>query len=136
MNLVSFCVYGFHYLTMLFFMRLKKFKSIILLGLFIIFSWIIYSVLFQKRFDLSSIDLVKGEQIYNNTCIACHMTGHFGAPKMGNQTEWKARLEKGFELLLNNSLKGLNSMPPKGGNSRLSDEEVKAAVAFIVTKSW
>lgn len=117
-------------------MRLQELKWVILLGLFILFSWLIYSVVFQKRFDLSPFDLAKGEQIYNNTCIACHMTGHFGAPQVGNQKEWKTRLEKGLDVLSNNSLKGLNSMPPKGGNSSLSDEEVKAAVAFMVTKSW
>lgn len=121
---------------MLSFIQLKELKRVILLGLFILFSWVIYSVVFQKKFDLSPFDLAKGEQIYNNTCIACHMTGHFGAPKVGNQQEWKPRLEKGLEVLLNNSLKGLNSMPPKGGNSRLSDEEIKAAVAFMMTESW
>ena len=119
------------------FIKPKVLRYLILLGILILCLGMIYLVMFQKKkFDLSPFDLNKGEQVYNNTCIACHMTGYFGAPQVGNQQEWKARLEKGLEVLLNNSLKGLNSMPSKGGNAKLSDEEVKAAVAFMVTKSW
>ena len=35
-------------------------------------------------------------------------------------------------MLYEHSLKGFNAMPPKGGNVALSDEEVKAAVDYMV----
>lgn len=86
--------------------------------------------------DLSGFDLVRGEQIYNSTCIACHLPGQFGAPKVGNATDWSPRLAKGFESLFNHGINGLNDMPPRGGDATLSDDEVKAATAFMVSKSW
>lgn len=87
--------------------------------------------------DLSRFDLEKGEQIYNNTCIACHLAGMSGsAPKVGKKNEWAPRVAQGLETLFNNSLTGLNDMPARGGNINLSDEDVKNAVAFMVSKSW
>jgi cytochrome c5 len=90
----------------------------------------------QPKPNLSGFDLAKGEQIYNNVCIACHVDGRFGAPKVGNQKDWSPRITKGMEVLFQSALQGLNSMPPRGGNPKLSDEEVKTAVAFMVSKSW
>lgn len=88
-------------------------------------------------FDLSRFDLEKGEQIYNNTCIACHLAGMSGsAPKVGKKNEWVPRIAQGLETLFNNSLTGLNDMPAKGGDVNLSDEDLKNAVAFMVSKSW
>lgn len=87
--------------------------------------------------DLSRFDLVKGEQIYNNTCIACHLAGmSSAAPKIGNQRDWAERINKGMETLFNHSLNGFNDMPPRGGKPNLSDEEVKEAVAYMISKSW
>ena len=34
-----------------------------------------------------------------------------------------------------NAIKGVGKMPPKGGNMQLSDDEVKAAVEYMVEKS-
>jgi cytochrome c5 len=67
--------------------------------------------------------------------MACHVAGMFGAPKVGNEKEWAPRIERGMEALFNNALNGLNAMPPKGGNVNLSHEEIKAAVAFMLSKS-
>jgi cytochrome c5 len=87
--------------------------------------------------DLSSFDLAQGEQIYNNTCIACHLAGmSSSAPKVGNRRDWVERIDQGMEILFERSLNGFNDMPPRGGKLDLSTTEVKAAVAYMVSKSW
>ncbi|NJO16856.1 MAG: cytochrome c5 family protein [Thioploca sp.] len=87
--------------------------------------------------DLSRFNLTQGEQIYNNTCIACHLAGmSSAAPKIGNQRDWVGRIDKGIETLLDHSLNGFNDMPPRGGKPNLSDDEVKDAVAYMISKSW
>ncbi|MDR5866476.1 c-type cytochrome [Halomonas koreensis] len=73
-----------------------------------------------------------GETIYNNVCMACHDTGAAGAPKRGDEAAWAGRTDKGFETLLGHAINGFNAMPARGGNPNLSDEEVQAAVAYLV----
>lgn len=73
-----------------------------------------------------------GEAVYNQACMTCHMSGAAGAPIKGDSEAWEPLLEKGIDTLYENSINGVNAMPPKGGNMRLSDEEVKAAVDFMV----
>lgn len=74
-----------------------------------------------------------GEKIYSANCVACHATGVAGAPKIGDKTAWEPHLAKGIETLYTNSIKGINAMPPKGGNLSLTDEETKAAVDYMVS---
>lgn len=72
---------------------------------------------------------------YMANCFACHGTGAAGAPKMGDKAAWKARIAQGKETLYTNSIKGKGAMPAKGGRPNLSDDEVKALVDFMVSKS-
>lgn len=80
-----------------------------------------------------------GAQVYDQSCAACHASGIAGAPKLGDQVQWKTRLAKGTNILYVNALNGISSsagvMPAKGGNASLSDTEVKAAVDYIVAKT-
>ena len=80
-----------------------------------------------------------GAQVFGQSCAACHVSGIAGAPKLGDQVQWKARLSKGTKALYANALNGISSsvgvMPAKGGNASLSDAEVKAAVDYIVAKA-
>ncbi|MCC5881038.1 MAG: cytochrome c5 family protein [Halomonas sp.] len=73
-----------------------------------------------------------GEAIYNQACMACHMTGAAGAPIKGDEAAWTERLEQGMDTLYAHSIDGFGAMPPKGGHMSLSDEEVKAAVDFML----
>lgn len=83
-------------------------------------------------FSLTAQAEPDGEAVYNQACMACHMTGAAGAPIKGDADAWKPRIEKGIETLYTHSIEGFNAMPPKGGNLSLSDEETKAAVDFMV----
>lgn len=75
---------------------------------------------------------IDGEDIYSNVCSACHESGAAGAPVRGNEEGWAERSEQGFATLLEHAINGIGAMPPKGGNPNLSDEEVEAAVAYLV----
>jgi cytochrome c5 len=81
---------------------------------------------------------ISGEEIYKATCFACHGMGVAGAPKIGDKAAWEARIAKGNEVLHTSAIKGIQSttgvMPPKGGNFSLSDDEVKAAVDYMVSE--
>lgn len=73
-----------------------------------------------------------GEGIYGKVCSVCHDSGVAGAPVRGDEDQWAARTEKGFATLLDHAINGFNSMPAKGGNPSLSDEDMHAAVAYMV----
>ncbi|HEX6136067.1 MAG TPA: c-type cytochrome [Casimicrobiaceae bacterium] len=73
-----------------------------------------------------------GKTVYDQTCHVCHATGLAGAPKFGDKAAWSPRIATGIETLHNAALKGLNAMPPRGGNMSLSDAQVKAAVDYMV----
>ncbi len=76
------------------------------------------------------------QQIYQNNCSSCHATGVLGAPRSGNEGDWAPRLqEKGIEGLVQNAINGIGSMPARGGNARLSDEEIDATVRYMLEQS-
>lgn len=81
----------------------------------------------------------KGEEVYKKTCNLCHQTAVAGAPKLGLKTDWEARIAQGADMLYEHAIKGYNgskgAMPPKGGNPALSDDDVKAAVDYMVAKA-
>ena len=72
-----------------------------------------------------------GKATYDTTCMACHSTGAAGAPKLGDKAAWAPRLKQGIAALHNSALKGKGAMPPKGGNTSLPDDAVKAAVDYM-----
>lgn len=75
-----------------------------------------------------------GEQIYATRCVACHGTGVMGAPKLGTKADWSSRSGKGIDKLVENAVKGVNAMPPKGGDPALSVDEIRSVVAFMLDK--
>ncbi len=76
-----------------------------------------------------------GEEVYAATCKMCHDAGAAGAPKTGDKAGWKARIGQGMDTLHKNAIAGIRGMPPKGTCMSCSDDEVKAAVDYIVAKS-
>ena len=72
-----------------------------------------------------------GEAVFNQACFACHGTGLNGAPVVGDAYDWQERLEKGGSVLLENTLQGMNNMPPRGACTDCSDAEIAAAVQYL-----
>lgn len=73
-----------------------------------------------------------GADVYQASCFACHGTGAMGAPKKGDAAAWKPRVAQGMDLLLEHAIKGFNAMPPKGTCMACSDDEIKAAIDFML----
>lgn len=72
-----------------------------------------------------------GEQVYTAVCAGCHGAGVMGAPKYGT-ADWAPRKAKGLATLHDHAIKGFNAMPAKGGCAACSDDEIKAAVDYMV----
>lgn len=76
-----------------------------------------------------------GEEVVKIACAACHATGLMSAPKIGDNAGWTARIALGFETLISNAINGIRTMPARGGNPDLSDDEVARAVAYMANQS-
>ncbi len=82
-------------------------------------------------------DLAVGEGVYKKTCFLCHGTGAGGAPML-TKADWDPRVAQGKDILYKHSIEGFTGekgmMPAKGGNIALSDDEVKAAVDYMLSQ--
>lgn len=80
-----------------------------------------------------------GKKVYDGACGVCHNSGIAGAPTIkSNIKDWNARVAQGNEVLFLHAIKGFQGdkgmMPAKGGQMHLSDEDVKAAVLYMVSE--
>lgn len=84
--------------------------------------------------------VMTGPQVYNAACIVCHQPpGTGGAPPVGDLAAWAPRIAQGTDTLYMHAIEGFQGeagfMPPKGGRVDLSDDEIKAAVDYLVEQS-
>ena len=80
---------------------------------------------------------MSGEQIVTQVCSACHGSGVLGAPKIGDKANWGARFKSdgGLDGLSKVAEAGKGSMPPRGGNPSLSNDEIKSAVQQMLKQT-
>lgn len=80
-----------------------------------------------------------GQAVYASACTVCHAQGVAGAPVTGDVDGWAARIAQGVDILYQHSIEGFlgeaGYMPPKGGRMDLSDDEVRAAVDYMVERA-
>lgn len=80
-----------------------------------------------------------GPEVYNMACMACHTTGAGGAPKIGDADAWADRIAQGHATLVKHAVEGYQGeagyMPPKGGRADLTEDEISAAIDYIVGES-
>lgn len=81
----------------------------------------------------------KGKEIYDGVCFVCHTPGAAGAPKFGDAAAWGPRVAQGNDVLYDHAINGFmgqaGMMPPKGGRPDIADDDVKAAVDYMVNNS-
>ncbi|MBT8445084.1 MAG: cytochrome c5 family protein [Gammaproteobacteria bacterium] len=84
-------------------------------------------------------EVLSGPQVYNEACLACHGAGVGGAPVVGDAAAWTSRIAQGTDVLSTHVIEGYTGsagyMPPKGGRMDLSDEEILAAMTYMVEES-
>jgi len=83
-------------------------------------------------------DPVRGAQVYQETCVACHGENGKGALEgVPDFTDPRGRLAKPDEVLVRNMIEGFQSpgspmpMPPKGGNPDLSDQHMVDVLPYM-----
>jgi mono/diheme cytochrome c family protein len=89
-------------------------------------------------------DPAKGQTVYNQTCTTCHgaaLEGGIGPPlnPIKNLGNIKNPLDPTYlENVITNGLSGVGGygqMPPKGGNPKLSDQDVQDVAAYIIQQN-
>ncbi|MEM8554041.1 MAG: c-type cytochrome [Pseudomonadota bacterium] len=82
--------------------------------------------------------LAAGREIWAGTCENCHGGNKAtGAPKITSTRAWAPRIDQGMDVMTTHAIDGFlgktfAQMPARGGNLDLTDEQVAAAVAFMV----
>ena len=81
-----------------------------------------------------------GKRVYESLCASCHGSGLPNIPQFSKPEDWKDRIAQGNPLMYERAIKGFTgvsgmAMPAKGGNTTLSDDEIRAAVDYMVTNS-
>jgi len=73
-----------------------------------------------------------GKAVYENYCSGCHISGAGGAPKFGDAMTWAPVLQKDKEIIYKNAMKGIGGMPAKGTCLSCQDQDIKAAVDYML----
>ncbi|AZS77363.1 cytochrome c5 family protein [Achromobacter spanius] len=73
-----------------------------------------------------------GEKLYKSVCFACHATGVANAPKFGDKAAWEPYIKTGMDAMVKVAMQGKPPMPPKGGAANASEEDIRAAVQYMV----
>jgi cytochrome c5 len=71
------------------------------------------------------------EEIAKATCFKCHETGDQGAPKLSDKAAWRQRGSKGLDAVTKTVIRGHGNMPARGGLAELTDNELKAVIAYL-----
>ena len=79
--------------------------------------------------------MMTGDQVYGQVCKTCHEAGLAGAPKVGDKAALGKVIAQGEKTAFDHAINGFKAMPPRGGNSDLTDDEVKRAVVFMASKA-
>ncbi|MBX2884032.1 MAG: c-type cytochrome [Granulosicoccus sp.] len=91
----------------------------------------------ESKFPAMGDEYAAGRQIWLGTCASCHGYGIAGAPIPKRPKDWADRISKQQSELYNHAINGFfgkedTYMPPRGGNEQLSDNEVRAAVDYML----
>ncbi len=74
-----------------------------------------------------------GQQVVEEVCVGCHLSGKDGAPKIGDVAAWTKHSKNGLIKLTENAISGIGKMPAHGGQPNLTDLEMSRAVAYMVS---
>jgi cytochrome c len=83
----------------------------------------------------NSAEIVPGRSTYEQACALCHDSGLGDAPVLGEKSAWTERIALGRDAMVNSSLNGKGVMPAKGGQTYLSDDDVIAAVDYMLDQA-
>ena len=77
-----------------------------------------------------------GEAVFEANCANCHTGGiggfFTGAPEVGDQDDWEPLTPKGINGLTATTLAGIGKMEPRGECTTCTDEEIRAAIEYML----
>lgn len=79
----------------------------------------------------------EGKQIVQHYCAMCHASKpmiQLGAPTIGENEMWKARVKQGIGVLLKHTEEGVNAMPARGGCFECSDKQLLLAIMAMLPR--
>lgn len=83
--------------------------------------------------DTRAYNLAHGRVVFTDKCMGCHESGRKGAPVFGDTADWADRLTQPLDTLIAHAIGGHGRMPARGDQD-LSDQDVAAAVAYVVNR--
>ncbi|CCG19861.1 putative cytochrome c, partial [Taylorella asinigenitalis 14/45] len=94
-----------------------------------------YNLVEVAAADDANREPLNGEGVYKRICFSCHDAGLSGAPKFADAAAWGPRIAKGQDELFTHAIGGFNLMPAKGGDAKLTDDEVKRGVVYMANQA-
>ncbi len=80
-----------------------------------------------------------GQAVFETSCANCHSGGFggffTGAPKVGKASDWEELAPKGLDGLTATTITGIGDMEARGGCADCTDEEIRAAVRYMLENS-
>ena len=71
--------------------------------------------------------------------MACHTTGVTGSPKFDEKERWAEIATQGMSVIEDHAINGFQGkqgvMPPKGGNTALTDDDIKNAIKYMLSQA-
>lgn len=84
--------------------------------------------------DTRSYNLAHGRVVFAEQCLRCHEIGRKDAPVLGDVDDWRSRIEQPLDTLIAHAIGGHGRMPARG-DREISDQDVAAAVAYVVDRA-
>ena len=84
--------------------------------------------------DTRSYNLAHGRVVFTEHCLRCHGEGREDAPMPDSAADWEGRLDQPLDELIRHAINGHGAMPARG-ETDLVDQEIAAAVAFVVYRA-
>lgn len=75
---------------------------------------------------------LSGKGVYDKYCSACHAEGLLEAPLVASDA-WEPRVAQGYDVLLKHTKEGFNQLPAMGNCFDCTDEELEAAILYLIT---
>jgi cytochrome c5 len=83
-------------------------------------------------FSIGQVAAADGKAVYDKSCGGCHNNMD---PKLGDKAKWGPLIKQGTDALVASVVKGKGAMPPKGGAAAASNDDIKAAVEYMMGKA-
>lgn len=74
-----------------------------------------------------------GRFLYEKACASCHDQGFNGAPRL-LEDDWPYRDVRDADAYTRIAIAGIGTMPARGGQPDMTDEQVRAAVEYMLSE--